>query len=637
MLLWAVLALVRGNTGDAQPLHIDIEWILQGKSLGFSGFFCEFLGLSSGLREIFPHMRFTKSRARMALVEPLVGFPESSMDEGNDMTSDFFMNQLIEKEGEDTRWLSHHTQNTSVDMKNSLKSKFFPEFAPKVNESCLSTTAVHEGVAFSGGELARAFVPEAHVGPEECCKACQENPLCVSWTHAPYAMGPLGVVIGEAGEHEYKCILRGGNPLRTSSRTGAMSGEMVHGDGTSSASVNTDGGASDVALTGARRRMTVPRAIVFHGTMCVHNNETVYQKEIKRDINTIRIGRFMIERKDLRGEGMTQDEFSVMSCFSHMDRVWVPTQWHKDAFIMMLRGAFGDSGTANSVKIDIIPESVDTDTFDPTKIRTAEEGNLFHIRSREPADLCTVTPSEAGGERAAVTCSSVSSRFEFLSIFKWEYRKGWDLLLEAYWNTFDKDDSVVLRLRTYMPPWEHEKDINITHHAEAFARQTMGVHSLDELAPVVWETGKNSALLSDSLTRPDVRDLLGSADCFVLPTRGEGWGLPIAEAMAMRVPTIVSQCPGPRAYATNDNAYLIPPEENNPESVDHRGYFKPDKRALGTLMREVIRDSGPQGGSKALIKTAKAREDMAALSPLKVAAMMAKSLRDEVDVRGWSM
>ena len=45
-------------------------------------------------------------------------------------------------------------------------------------------------------------------------------------------------------------------------------------------------------------------------------------------------------------------------------------------------------------------------------------------------------------------------RFEFLSIFKWEYRKGWDILISAYWNAFKPTDDVVLRLRTYVPSFE---------------------------------------------------------------------------------------------------------------------------------------------------------------------------------------
>ena len=32
--------------------------------------------------------------------------------------------------------------------------------------------------------------------------------------------------------------------------------------------------------------------------------------------------------------------------------------------------------------------------------------------------------------------------------------------------------------------------------------------------------------------------LYKSVDAFVLPTHGEGWGLPFAEAMAMELPTI---------------------------------------------------------------------------------------------------
>ena len=50
----------------------------------------------------------------------------------------------------------------------------------------------------------------------------------------------------------------------------------------------------------------------------------------------------------------------------------------------------------------------------------------------------------------------------FLSVFKWEWRKGWDLLLRGYWDEFSAADDVVLRLRTFKPHWEsgHEKIIN---------------------------------------------------------------------------------------------------------------------------------------------------------------------------------
>ena len=52
-------------------------------------------------------------------------------------------------------------------------------------------------------------------------------------------------------------------------------------------------------------------------------------------------------------------------------------------------------------------------------------------------------------------CSfSFQKKFTFLSTFRWTARKGWDVLLEAYWAAFARDDDVVLKLRTYQAGWE---------------------------------------------------------------------------------------------------------------------------------------------------------------------------------------
>ena len=132
-----------------------------------------------------------------------------------------------------------------------------------------------------------------------------------------------------------------------------------------------------------------------------------------------------------------------------------------------------------------------------------------------------------------------------MSIFKWEYRKGWDILLKAYWAAFHVNDPVVLRLRTYVPSSE-KSTRNITLLIESYALRILG-RPLTELPRVVWERGyaeiKSNDVddIHDSLSRlktesdsklrdidrmqdqalnyMEMRDLIASADAFVLPTR----------------------------------------------------------------------------------------------------------------------
>src|ERR1019366_4544938 len=51
--------------------------------------------------------------------------------------------------------------------------------------------------------------------------------------------------------------------------------------------------------------------------------------------------------------------------------------------------------------------------------------------------------------------------------------------------------------------------------------------------------------------------LYASADCFVLPTRGEGFGLPAIEAGACGLPVITTNYSGQTDFLTNDNSYLL--------------------------------------------------------------------------------
>ena len=53
----------------------------------------------------------------------------------------------------------------------------------------------------------------------------------------------------------------------------------------------------------------------------------------------------------------------------------------------------------------------------------------------------------------------------------------------------------------------------------------------------------------------ELPSLYAAADAFVLPSRGEGWGRPVMEAMAMGLPTIATNWSGTTAFLGEATGY----------------------------------------------------------------------------------
>lgn len=196
------------------------------------------------------------------------------------------------------------------------------------------------------------------------------------------------------------------------------------------------------------RKFQTPRAVIFHGTMCGYRNRSISGQ--RRDVNTIYIGRYMFERGSAAlQKGMSTEEYKVFMCMLLMDEVWVPTEWMRTQLMQLsrLKGY-------NFPVLAVVPEAVDTTLFDPASV---------------------VDRTEVNGAR---------DKFQFLSIFKWEDRKGWDVLLQAYWTAFSAADDVVLRLHTYRPGFlANQGQVNITENLVNFAAATFG-KDLSDLARV---------------------------------------------------------------------------------------------------------------------------------------------------------
>ncbi|KAL2227588.1 uncharacterized protein LOC105161009 [Sesamum indicum] len=272
------------------------------------------------------------------------------------------------------------------------------------------------------------------------------------------------------------------------------------------------------------------------------------------------IGRTMFETDRVNLE-------HVRRC-NRMDHVWVPTDFHVNTF--------RQSGI-DPIKVRKVVQPVDLEFFDPFKV--------------EPLDLASIGSLVLGLDK-----SNLRKQFVFLSVFKWEYRKGWDVLLRSYLQEFSGVDDVALYLLT-----------NAYHTDRDFANKIVEYVEDSDLekpangwAPIY--------VIDGHIAQIDLPGLYVSANVFVLPSRGEGWGRPIVEAMAMSLPVITTNWSGPTEYLTDENSYPLPVEGmTEVKEGPFKGHLwaEPSADKLQLLMRHVMSNH-----DEAKTKGMKARLDM---------------------------
>jgi glycosyltransferase involved in cell wall biosynthesis len=181
--------------------------------------------------------------------------------------------------------------------------------------------------------------------------------------------------------------------------------------------------------------------------------------------------------------------------------------------------------------------------------------------------------------------AELANGFVFLSVFDWQLRKGWDLLLEAYCQEFAADDKVGLLLKiSHVHGFTFD---DVRHQADELLKQ-FG-QSLADRPDIV--------MCNQTLSSIEVASLYRAVDAFVLPSRGEGWGRPYMEAMASGLPVIGTSASGNVDFMNESNSFLIPVQQVDvteaaaAEIPPYRGHrwFEPDVEKLRKLMRRVVR------------------------------------------------
>ena len=128
--------------------------------------------------------------------------------------------------------------------------------------------------------------------------------------------------------------------------------------------------------------------------------------------------------------------------------------------------------------------------------------------------------------------------FRFLHVSSGLARKGIEELFLAYLTAFTAGDNVELVIKTY------DNETNVIR--PLFEAMIQGRPN----APTIH-------VITSSMHDLDVQSLYHQADAVVLPTRGEGFNLPAAEAMIAGKPVVVTGFSAHMDFCNDDTAWII--------------------------------------------------------------------------------
>ena len=186
------------------------------------------------------------------------------------------------------------------------------------------------------------------------------------------------------------------------------------------------------------------------------------------------------------------------------DMILTPSQWNADTFTKV-----------SGLPCEVVPHVIEKLSQDVTPIRM-------------PFDI--------------------ENKFVVLAISQWTKRKGFDRLLQSFITEFDGVDDAILLIKTY----------GSMSHTPEVIQQEIKYYRNSILLPMNQKPKSNNiVLIPGFLSNENISWLQKNASVFALYTRGEGFGLPIAEALMHENPVVVPKEGGHIDYIDDEAAFYV--------------------------------------------------------------------------------
>lgn len=142
------------------------------------------------------------------------------------------------------------------------------------------------------------------------------------------------------------------------------------------------------------------------------------------------------------------------------------------------------------------------------------------------------------------------SKTIFLSIGKWEKRKGHDVLHKIFTSAFTEKDNVEL--------WLLPTNLFNSPEENKFWE--------------FWYSHPKIKILPRQNSQESLNYVINQADFLISPSRAEGWNLPLLEGMACGVPAITTNYSGHTEFCSDKNSLLV--DINELEDAEDGKWFK---------------------------------------------------------------
>lgn len=151
----------------SNSLDFEVIWVLQGREFSFTGFFLEFLGISSALRRKMPQMRLIQSSYSYF-------FNESAL------TNQKMLDQLFSKELDDLYWLYGSDR---YEPNITFEDNILFGTGNALDDRCsgVAEDFVSPEVATTMLNMWRPTVRSSTTAAE-CCNACARTLSCIGWS-----------------------------------------------------------------------------------------------------------------------------------------------------------------------------------------------------------------------------------------------------------------------------------------------------------------------------------------------------------------------------------------------------------------------------------------------------------------------